>query len=257
MLPRIAATLAPRAVARCPARRPASTTTVAPITSIEELAKRAAYWKIRHHLEEDTRAQISDSEFQAICAQHNVGAAEAEALLQKFNDTGIVFKFGPDGLVFIKPREVLRSAHALLNIPFDLSVEHRQRIQQLREELRPLELRKQQIDDKIRRSVNRFWAFSCGALGVQMAVLARLTFVDFDWDIMEPVTYFLTTGTATLCFAYFAFHRSEYTYTELEGKMMTKRQMKHYTRGDFDFVKYSQLADQLAEEEKKVKEEDE
>lgn len=40
-------------------------------------------------------------------------------------------------------------------------------------------------------------------MGVQFGVLARLTWWEYSWDIMEPVTYFVTYGTAMACYAYY------------------------------------------------------
>lgn len=42
-----------------------------------------------------------------------------------------------------------------------------------------------------------------GLMGVQFGVLARLTWWEYSWDIMEPVTYFVTYGTAMAVYAYF------------------------------------------------------
>ena len=40
-------------------------------------------------------------------------------------------------------------------------------------------------------------------MSTQFGVLARLTWWEYSWDIMEPVTYFVTTGTAICCYGYF------------------------------------------------------
>lgn len=42
-----------------------------------------------------------------------------------------------------------------------------------------------------------------GLMGVQFGILARLTWWEYSWDIMEPVTYFVTYGTAMAAYAYY------------------------------------------------------
>lgn len=42
-----------------------------------------------------------------------------------------------------------------------------------------------------------------GLMSVQFGVLARLTWWEYSWDIMEPVTYFVTYGTAMAAYAYY------------------------------------------------------
>lgn len=43
-----------------------------------------------------------------------------------------------------------------------------------------------------------------GFMSVQFGILARLTWWEYSWDIMEPVTYFVTYGTAMAAYAYYA-----------------------------------------------------
>lgn len=42
-----------------------------------------------------------------------------------------------------------------------------------------------------------------GLMSAQFGVLARLTWWEYSWDIMEPVTYFVTYGTVMGAFAYY------------------------------------------------------
>ena len=42
-----------------------------------------------------------------------------------------------------------------------------------------------------------------GCMGVQFGILARLTWWEYSWDIMEPVTYFVTYATAIAACAYY------------------------------------------------------
>ena len=44
-------------------------------------------------------------------------------------------------------------------------------------------------------------------LSLQFGFFARLTWWEYSWDIMEPVTYFVTFGTSCLMFAYFVLTR--------------------------------------------------
>ena len=44
-------------------------------------------------------------------------------------------------------------------------------------------------------------------MALQFGLLARLTWWEYSWDIMEPVTYFVGYGTAMACYAYFVLTR--------------------------------------------------
>ena len=57
-------------------------------------------------------------------------------------------------------------------------------------------------------------------MSVQFGVLARLTWWEYSWDIMEPVTYFVTYGTGIVAYAYFVLTKQEYLFNDV-GKWVT------------------------------------
>lgn len=57
-----------------------------------------------------------------------------------------------------------------------------------------------------RRTTILAWA-GLGYMALQFGFLARLTWWEYSWDIMEPVTYFVTYGTAMGAYAYYVLTR--------------------------------------------------
>lgn len=53
-------------------------------------------------------------------------------------------------------------------------------------------------------------------MGLQFGLLARLTWWEYSWDIMEPVTYFVGYGTAIAMYAYYVITRQVRDGRELE-----------------------------------------
>ena len=49
-------------------------------------------------------------------------------------------------------------------------------------------------------------------MGIQFGFLARLTWWEYSWDVMEPVTYFVTYGTVMGMYAYYCVTRQEYEF---------------------------------------------
>ncbi|VDP77398.1 unnamed protein product [Schistosoma curassoni] len=47
-------------------------------------------------------------------------------------------------------------------------------------------------------------------MGIQFGLLARLTWWEYSWDIMEPVTYFVGYGTSMAMYAYYVITRQRY-----------------------------------------------
>ena len=70
--------------------------------------------------------------------------------------------------------------------------DHRQIVQQR------LEL----VADADRRATRIAW-LGLFAMGAQTGLFARLTWWEYNWDIMEPVTYFATYASGLACLAYY------------------------------------------------------
>lgn len=62
---------------------------------------------------------------------------------------------------------------------------------------------KQQLNAAAELRTTRMKWLGLGLMSVQFGVLARLTWWEYSWDVMEPVTYFIGYGTAMAMFAYY------------------------------------------------------
>ena len=56
---------------------------------------------------------------------------------------------------------------------------------------------------KAEKRTNRLTWLGLGLMGLQFGLLARLTWFEYSWDIMEPVTYFVGYGSAVAMFGYY------------------------------------------------------
>ena len=90
-------------------------------------------------------------------------------------------------------------------------------------------------------------------MGLQFGVMARLTWVEYSWDIMEPVTYFITYGTSMAMFAYFVVTRREYNYETLNDRQFLISLHKKAKNSKMDVENYNQLKEQIAKAEYDIK----
>jgi len=120
-----------------------------------------------------------------------------------------------------------------------------QQLEELKKEFYSLSQNKKILDVKAEKVANlTIWA-GLGFLVVQWCVLARLTWWDFNWDVMEPVTYFITFGTGVLGYAYFTATKNEYQFTDLRDRIVSKRMFKNYLKAGFDVDRYYDLRYEL------------
>ena len=62
---------------------------------------------------------------------------------------------------------------------------------------------KHELAVKAEKRTNRLTWVGLSLMGLQFGLLARLTWWEYSWDIMEPVTYFVGYGSAIAMFGYY------------------------------------------------------
>ncbi|XP_071568070.1 calcium uniporter protein, mitochondrial [Temnothorax nylanderi] len=83
-------------------------------------------------------------------------------------------------------------------------------LEDIKLQLVPMEQKLQEIQNAAYKKANFFiWTFLI-MMSIQFGALARLTWWEYSWDIMEPVTYFVTYGTTMMWFIYYLVTRQEY-----------------------------------------------
>ena len=75
------------------------------------------------------------------------------------------------------------------------------------------------------------WSFAY--LCAQLVIVARLTFYELSWDILEPITYCLGFLSVLLGMGYFLKYDVDYTYESLLESLQTRRAAKVFKRKAF------------------------
>uniref|UniRef100_A0A667XM25 Calcium uniporter protein n=1 Tax=Myripristis murdjan TaxID=586833 RepID=A0A667XM25_9TELE len=127
------------------------------------------------------------------------------------------------------------------------------RLEDLNSQLRPLEKVKEELSKKAERRTTWVLWGGMAYMATQFGILARLTWWEYSWDIMEPVTYFITYGTAMAMYAYFVLTRQEYIYPDARDRQYLLFLHKGVKRTRFDIEKYNKLKDDIAEVELDLK----
>eukprot|EP00069_Balaena_mysticetus_P011545 bmy_07167T0 len=89
------------------------------------------------------------------------------------------------------------------------------------------------------------WA-GLALLSIQGGAMAWLTWWVYSWDIMEPVTYFITFSNSMVFFAYFIVTRQDYTYSAVKSRQFLHFFHKKSKQQHFDVVQYNKLQEDLA-----------
>ncbi|XP_041035811.1 calcium uniporter regulatory subunit MCUb, mitochondrial-like isoform X3 [Carcharodon carcharias] len=128
-----------------------------------------------------------------------------------------------------------------------------EKLENLKGELQDLEQVKSQLFLKAEAKSSRLMWIGLALMSTQAGALAWLTWWVYSWDIMEPVTYFITYASSMAFYAYFLLTRQDCVYPDVKD-----RQFLHYfhrgaKRNSFDIEKYNKIKEELAEVEKNLR----
>ncbi|XP_036887798.1 calcium uniporter regulatory subunit MCUb, mitochondrial isoform X2 [Sturnira hondurensis] len=121
-----------------------------------------------------------------------------------------------------------------------------EQIDHLKGQLQPLEQVKARIEARSEAKTRRLLWAGLALLSVQGGALAWLTWWVYSWDIMEPVTYFITFANSMVFFAYFLVTRQDYTYSAIKSRQFLHFFHKKSKQQHFDVVQYNKLKEDLA-----------
>uniref|UniRef100_A0A452SI00 Calcium uniporter regulatory subunit MCUb n=1 Tax=Ursus americanus TaxID=9643 RepID=A0A452SI00_URSAM len=128
-----------------------------------------------------------------------------------------------------------------------------ERIDHLKGQLQPLEQVKAGIEARSEAKTSGLLWAGLALLSVQGGALAWLTWWVYSWDIMEPVTYFITFANSMVFFAYFIVTRQDYTYSAVKSRQFLHFFHKKSKRQHFDVVRYNKLKEDLAKATESLK----
>ncbi|NXA36612.1 MCU protein, partial [Eudromia elegans] len=127
------------------------------------------------------------------------------------------------------------------------------RLEELKEQLAPLEKIRMELSRKAEKRTTLVLWGGLAYMATQFGILARLTWWEYSWDIMEPVTYFITYGSAMAMYAYFVMTRQEYAYPDARDRQYLLFFHKGAKKTRFDLEKYNQLKNAIAQAELDLK----
>ncbi|XP_061535210.1 calcium uniporter regulatory subunit MCUb, mitochondrial-like [Phycodurus eques] len=153
-------------------------------------------------------------------------------------------------------KHVVHLLHTALHLPEHQLIQERQlleRLDSLQQELSPLEKMKAQLSHTAEFQTSRAVWTGLALLSVQGGALAWLTWWVYSWDVMEPVTYFVTYATSMGAFAYYVLTKEDYVYPNAKDRQFLHYFYKGASKKKFNVEKYNELKDEFAQVEDDLK----
>lgn len=153
-------------------------------------------------------------------------------------------------------KHVVHLLHTALHLPEHHLLKERQlleRLDDLKQQLTPLEKIKAQLSQTAEFHSSRVIWTGLALLSVQGGALAWLTWWVYSWDVMEPVTYFITYGTSMGAFAYYVLTKQDYVYPEVKDRQFLHYFYRGARKKQFNVDRYNELKDELAQVEEDLR----
>lgn len=222
---------------------------------LDTVLRTVLYRNIRRKLEASPHQDIPLEEFLALCAEEGVDDAQARKLLKNWHDVGICYHCPehPD-TVILNTKQVREAVAPLLAVgrKAERARELEAELARLKAESTALAETHHHLDQRAHTHANRMIYAGILGLTTQMGVLARLTWWDLNWDIMEPITYFITFSTAVVGYAFYIVRKQEYTFFELRNIFHQRHLNKLIKTTRFDVEQYSNLKKKMEELEQQL-----
>jgi hypothetical protein len=219
-------------------------------SELENLVTDSLFHRVKERLFADSnREHIHISEYIDLAAQYGISQEQAMDYLLALRASALVVYFPTNehlkDYIFLKPDQIFKKLSA--SIDFKLQPrnieELRSQLAQLLPLYTPLDNRKQELDIIASKKAKNFMHIGLTYLLVQSGILAHMVWLDFNWGIMEPVTYFVFLSTVILGFSFFIIADEEYTYHALERRQFNKALRKLYLNPQqpFNWKKWNDL----------------
>ncbi|EPQ50546.1 hypothetical protein GLOTRDRAFT_123551 [Gloeophyllum trabeum ATCC 11539] len=120
----------------------------------------------------------------------------------------------------------------------------RRRLDAITRELERMEGLKRECDREAHRGARRVALGGFAMLVVYWGAVARLTFWDYGWDIMEPITYLSGLSTVILGYLWFLFQGREVSYSSVLHQSISARRDALYKARGFDIDRWVDLTNE-------------
>ncbi|KAK7321442.1 hypothetical protein VNO77_32092 [Canavalia gladiata] len=183
----------------------------------------------------DGKEVIPYSDLLEVCESMGVAktSEEAAAFAKVLDEAGVILLFRDK--VYLHPDKVVDLVRRA--VPLALTAEN----DPMREELKKLQGKKEEIDMLAHKQVRRILWSGLGFGLTTVGLFFRLTFWEFSWDVMEPIAFFTTTTGLVIGYAYFLFTSRDPTYQDFMKRLFLSRQRKLHKRYKFDVQRFKEL----------------
>jgi 5S rRNA maturation endonuclease (ribonuclease M5) len=205
------------------------------VKDVRKLLRAAQLEAVKSKLRKIPQSCVNYSEFIQMCGENCSDQEQAKKIAKILDDSATVIILGD--VVFLKPEQVAKTIQALLPVPGPKPNEAE------RKELEEMEKEKVAIDNRADKMVRRELWGGLGFLMVQTLAFMRLTFWELNWDVMEPICFYVTSMYFMAGYTFFLRTSKEPCFEGFYQSRFSTKQKRLMKLHNFDIARYNQLRD--------------
>ena len=201
---------------------------------------------LRERLEEIkyTKEFITLERFGEVCRECGCTEKKPEEYVDVMKNAGLVIQI--EDYVYLEPQNITRAViNALPGVPSRIYGVSDTELKKLNEEYDQMREKVVLAEKRAQRRANQLLYGGLVVLSAQLAMFIRFTYVEFSWDVMEPISYFVGLANVIMGYIYFMFTQRDFSFGTWQSQMMQNAMDRQLKTGKFDVDKYEQMARKL------------
>ncbi|CBY18930.1 unnamed protein product [Oikopleura dioica] len=146
-------------------------------------------------------------------------------------------------------KQLVHSLHSSLGIA-EFQFQHHKKLTAKRDEimkkLKKCQLVKQKIDEDAIKFSQQMHTGAMIGMSVLWGIMARLTWWEYSWDVIEPVTFFVTYGGAICCYTFYLATKTLPEYEHMTNRWQLLKTHKLSSKRGFSIEDYNLLSHEYA-----------
>jgi hypothetical protein len=191
-----------------------------------------------------TKEFITIEKFGELCEEFGCTDKKPEEYVEIMKNAGMVIQI--EDYVYLEPQNITRAViNALPGVPARIYGVSDSELKRLNQEYDQMREKVVLAERKAARRANHLLYGGFIVLVAQLAVFVRFTYVEFSWDVMEPISYFVGLVNVIMGYMYFMYTQRDFSFGTWQNQMMQSAMDRQLKTGKFDVTKYEQLARKL------------
>lgn len=169
---------------------------------------------------------------------------ETQKMMKLLEDSGRVIVL--EDMVYLHPRDVTASVLRVLpGVPSRVYGVTETDLKSMQTEFETLNNTYQQAQRSAAARSRMVVSSGLLVLCLQLATFVRLTYVEFSWDVMEPLSYFVGLTNAIAVYIYYLWNRRDFSFETWQSSLEHTSLKRNLQSKGIDLDRYAALARRL------------